>query len=337
VRNSLDHGLEKPDVRAAAGKSRTGTICLQAQQEGDQIVISVADDGAGIDPERIARKAVEKGLVTAERARTLNTREIFDFIFLPGFSTAEQISDISGRGVGMDVVRSNLKKMNGVIDVDSKVGKGTTVCLRLPLTLAILPVLLVEVAHEIFALPLRSVIETARVREEEVHLVEGSEVLRLREDTLPLIRLSRMFESKSNGNCPGDKVVVLGIGEKRIAVLVDHLVGQESTVIKPLGSYLHNCSNLAGAPDKELRDGFNFRNSTPFRRSASRTSRRASGPHPGLDLSGRWHLSARQQIPHAGRPLRKADAGAGGQFLQGLLRVLDGQAHSPGGTGGAAE
>ena len=182
VRNSLDHGLELPEVRMAAGKPSQGVIRLEARQEGDQIVISVADDGAGIDPERIARKAVEKGLVTAERIRALSKKEILDFIFLPGFSTAEKVNDLSGRGVGMDVVRSNLKRLNGTIVVDSQRGNGTTVLLRLPLTLAILPVLLVQVTDEIYALPLRSVLETVRLHPDEVHNLEGGEVLRLRDD-----------------------------------------------------------------------------------------------------------------------------------------------------------
>lgn len=248
VRNSLDHGLEMPDIRAAAGKPRQGTIRLEAAQEGDQIVISISDDGAGIDADRVLRKAIEKGLVTSERARLLTHREILDFIFLPGFSTAEKVNDLSGRGVGMDVVRSNLKRMNGTIELDSQAGRGTTVLLRLPLTLAILPVLLVQIANEIYALPLRSVLETAQVFPREVHLVEGNEVLRLRGQTLPLLRLGRMFATKPrDGDPAAQKVVVLAIGDKRVAVLVDHLVGQESTVIKPLGSYLHNCTSVAGA------------------------------------------------------------------------------------------
>ncbi len=245
VRNSLDHGVEKPEVREAAGKSRVGTIRLEAQQEGDQIVIAIADDGAGIDPDLVARKAVERGLITAERARTLSTREILDFIFLPGFSTAEKVNDLSGRGVGMDVVRTNLRKMNGTVDLESQMGSGTTIRLRLPLTLAILPVLLVEVAKEVYGLPLRSVVETAHIQQKEVHRVEGIEVLRLRGQTLPLLRLGKMFDSAKNGQ--SDKAVILGIGDKRVALLVDHLVGQESTVIKPLGSYLHGCPSLAGA------------------------------------------------------------------------------------------
>lgn len=247
VRNSLDHGLEMPEARIAAGKQRAGTIRLEARQEGDQIVIIIADDGAGMDPERIARKAIEKGLVTSERVRCMSEKEIFEFIFLPGFSTAEQVNDLSGRGVGMDVVRCNLKKLNGTVDISSQFGAGTTIQLRLPLTLAILPLLLVEVADEVYGLPLRSVIETARIRREEVHWVEGSEVLRLRGQTLPLLRLRQMFDTPATGSQTGDKVVVLGIGERKIAVLVDHLLGQESTVIKPLGAFLHRSANLAGA------------------------------------------------------------------------------------------
>ncbi len=248
VRNSLDHGLELPDVRESGGKPRKGTIWLEARQEGDQIIISVADDGAGIDPARIAKKAMEKGLVTADRLRTMTTREILDFVFLPGFSTAEKISDLSGRGVGMDVVRSNLTKLNGTIELESKLGGGTTVFLRLPLTLAILPVLLVEVGNEIYALPLRSVVETARIRATELHRFEGSELLHLRGETVPLLRLRQIFKVQYRADEKGsDKVVILGIGERRFALLVDNLIGQESTVIKPLGSYLHHCSGIAGA------------------------------------------------------------------------------------------
>ena len=258
VRNSLDHAIEVPEVREQAGKPRRGTIRLEARQEGDQIVIIIDDDGAGMDPERIGRKALEKRLVTPERLRSLNVREILDFIFLPGFSTAEQTTDLSGRGVGMDVVRTNLKKLNGSVGIESHLGRGTTVKLRLPLTLAILPVLLVQVVEEVYALPLRSVVETAQVDPKHVHCVEGSEVLCLRGQTLPLLRLEQLFPtglalrgSASNqspeANDEGQKVVILGVAERRIALLVDRLLGQESTVIKPLGSYLHGCSSLAGA------------------------------------------------------------------------------------------
>ena len=255
VRNSLDHAIEAPVVREQAGKSRRGAIRLEARQEGDQIVIIICDDGAGMDADRIGRKAVEKGLVTPERLRALSPREILDFIFLPGFSTAEQTTDLSGRGVGMDVVRANLKKLNGSVEIDSRLGKGTTVKLRLPLTLAILPVLLVQVADEIYALPLRSVVETAQIDSKQVHRVEGSEVLCLRGETFPLLRLDHLLPALPAFRPPevgevcerSQKAVILGVAEKRIALLVDRLLGQESTVVKPLGSYLHRCSSLAGA------------------------------------------------------------------------------------------
>lgn len=254
IRNSLDHGIETPETREKAGKPRRGTIRLEARQEGDQIVISISDDGAGINPEHVGRKAVEKGLVTAERLRLLCSKEVLDFIFLPGFSTVEKASDLSGRGVGMDVVRSNLKKLNGSIEIDTQTGLGTTILLRLPLTLAILPVLLVQVSDEVYALPLRSVIETAQGNLRHVHQVEGREVLRLRNETLPLVRLGELFHCRrsiagrlADKKDPAHKIVVLAIAERRVALLVDALLGQESTVVKPLGNYLHGCTSLAGA------------------------------------------------------------------------------------------
>jgi two-component system chemotaxis sensor kinase CheA len=258
VRNALDHGLETPEVRVQCGKPRQGTIIIAARQEGDQIIISMSDDGAGINPERIGRKAVEKGIVTAERLRLLSPREILDFIFLPGFSTIEKTSDLSGRGIGMDVVRFNLEKMNGSVEVDSRPGQGTTILLRFPLTLAILPVILVRVADEIYALPLRSVVETVSVHSQNIHRVGGSEVLFLHGETLPLICLENIFKYKTIGiespNGPSLrpaerdwKAVILGVSEKRVALLVDQLLGQESTVIKPLGEYLYHCPSVAGA------------------------------------------------------------------------------------------
>lgn len=257
IRNSLDHGIEAPDVREHAGKPRQGTIRLEACQEGDRIVISISDDGAGINAERVGRKAVEKGLVTAERLRLLSPREVLDFIFLPGFSTAEKTSDLSGRGVGLDVVRSNLKKLNGSVEIDSRPGVGTTIRLRLPLTLIILPVLLVQVAEEVYALPLHSVVETAQVDLSHVHCVEGCEVLSQRDETLPLVRLGRLFQIDSFAGSSADgsdashedprKAVILGIAGRHVALLVDRLLGQESTVVKPLGNYLTRCPSLAGA------------------------------------------------------------------------------------------
>lgn len=247
IRNSLDHGLESPPARLAAGKKSRGCIRLEARPEGDQIVISVSDDGAGIDSNRILAKAIEKDFITSDRARLLSKKEILEFIFLPGFSTAETVNNLSGRGVGMDVVRSNLKRMNGSIEIDSVPGQGTTVLLHLPLTLAILPVLLVQVAGDVYGLPMRSVIETSQMRPGDVHQVEGREVLQLRGLTFPLLRLAAMFEDSAGTRTCSEKVVILSVGEKRLAIAVDHLIGQESTVIKPLGSYLHNCAGIAGA------------------------------------------------------------------------------------------
>lgn len=249
IRNSLDHGIERPEVRERNGKPRQGRIRLEAHQEGDHIIVSVADDGAGIDPERVVRKAIERGMLTAERAATMSKGEILNIIFLPGFSTAEIVSDVSGRGVGMDVVRTNLKKLHGVIELDSELGKGSCVTLKLPLTLAIMPVLLVRVREEVFALPLRSVMETVRVPEDSVHEVSGNPCLCLRDRVIPLIYLDKVFSLTHEGRSKDGmlRIVVIGIGETRFGVVVDQLLGQEETVIKPLGSYLGSVAGVAGA------------------------------------------------------------------------------------------
>jgi two-component system chemotaxis sensor kinase CheA len=246
VRNALDHGLEPPEERERAGKPRQGTISIQARQEGDHILVSVSDDGAGIDPTRILAKAIERKLVTAERAASLTPREILDLIFLPAFSTAEKTTAVSGRGVGMDVVRTNLKRMNGSVELQSRVGHGTTVLMQLPLTLAVLPVLLVQIADEIYALPLRAIIETTRLSAATVHVVDGREVVRLRDEMLPLVRLRSLCSVDPTAQPAEEKIVVLAVAEQRIALLVDRLIGQESTVIKPLAAYLHDCAGIAG-------------------------------------------------------------------------------------------
>ena len=247
VRNALDHGLEPPEERERAGKPRKGTIAIEARQEGDQILVIVSDDGTGIDPARILGNAIERRLVAEHRACTLSEREILDFIFLPGFSTAAKTTDLSGRGVGMDVVRSNLKRINGSVELHSRVGQGTSVVMHLPLTLAVVPVLLVQAADEVFALPLRAIVETARVANGSLHLVDGSEVVCLRGEMLPLLRLRSFCPVRCEQPAPEEKIVVMAVAEKKIALLVDRLVGQESTVIKPLGSYLQHCSGIAGA------------------------------------------------------------------------------------------
>ena len=245
VRNSLDHGLEPPQARELAGKARRGTIRLEAAHEGDHLLIRVSDDGAGIDRARVLKKAVEKKILSEPQAQRLSPKEIYDLIFLPGFSTVENATDVSGRGVGMDVVRSNLKKINGSIELDSRPGEGTTITLRVPLTLAILPVLLVRVAGEIYALPLRCIEQTAAFVPAEAHLVEDQEVLWMGSEALPLLRLRDLFSSGSSLEGAG-KVVVLEAAERRLALLVDGLVGQESTVVAPLAPYLNHCAGIAG-------------------------------------------------------------------------------------------
>ncbi len=247
VRNSLDHGLELPQVREQANKPRRGTISLQAEHEGDHVLIRISDDGAGINHDRVLRKAVEKGLVSKEQAQRLSPREINELIFLPGFSTVESPTDISGRGVGMDVVHSNLRKINGSIELDSTPGAGTTVTLRVPLTLAILPVLLVRVADEVYALPLRSVEQTCRFDPGDAHLVEDEEVIWRGREAFPLLRLQALFLHQHNQTPAAEqKIVVLEAAERRMALLVDGLLGQESTVVTPLAPYLDHCAGIAG-------------------------------------------------------------------------------------------
>jgi two-component system chemotaxis sensor kinase CheA len=245
LRNSLDHGIEDGARRAASGKPAQGTIRVDARQQGDQIFVTIADDGRGIDPEVIRTKVVEKGMYTAEQAAGLSRREIFDALFLPGFSTAEKVNNLSGRGVGMDVVRTNLHRLNGSVEIESVIGRGTNITLKVPLTMAILPVLLVQVSDEIYAIPLRSVLETVRIEEGFVHRVEGNEVLMLRDSTVPLLRLAEVIGARHEQ--ASERAVILSINDQRIALAVEALIGQESTVIKPLSALLRDSRYVAGA------------------------------------------------------------------------------------------
>jgi two-component system chemotaxis sensor kinase CheA len=248
IRNAMDHGLETPDERIAAGKSRGGTLVLAAVHEGNQIIISIKDDGRGIDTERVGRKAIEKGLITEEQFASMGQREIFDLLFLPGFSTKEKTTDLSGRGVGMDVVKTNIKKLNGLIEIKSTKGLGSEFILRLPLTLAIIQSLLVEVEGEIYSIPLSSVLETIRVDQRQFHLIGGQEVLKLRDIVLPLIRLQRVFNVQPQGEADDFcYVVVVGAAEKRMGLVVTRLVGQQEVAIKSLGNYLANIPGIAGS------------------------------------------------------------------------------------------
>ncbi len=248
IRNAMDHGLESPEERVAAGKSRTGTLVLAAVHEGNQIIISIKDDGRGIDTDRVGRKAIEKGLLTEEQLAALSQREMFDLIFLPGFSTKEKATDLSGRGVGMDVVKTNIKKLNGLIEIKSEKGQGSEFILRLPLTLAIIQSLLVEVEGEVYSIPLSSVLETIRVDQRKFHMIGGQEVLKLRDMVLPLIRLQKVFNVQQRNEVEDFcYVVVVGAADKRMGLVVTRLVGQQEVAIKSLGNYLANIPGIAGS------------------------------------------------------------------------------------------
>ncbi|ABK98506.1 chemotaxis protein CheA [Pelobacter propionicus] len=248
IRNAMDHGLEMPEQRLASGKPRVGNLVLSAVHEGNQIIISIKDDGNGIDTDRVGRKALEKGLVTEEQLAAMSQREMFDLIFLPGFSTKDKANDLSGRGVGMDVVKTNIKKLNGLIEIKSEKGQGSEFILRLPLTLAIIQSLLVEVEGEVYSIPLSSVLETLRVDQRQFHIIGGQEVLKLRDMVLPLVRLERVFGVQRCGE-PDDfcYIVVVGSADKRMGLVVTRLVGQQEVAIKSLGNYLANIPGIAGS------------------------------------------------------------------------------------------
>ena len=248
IRNAMDHGLELPEERVASGKSKTGNLVLAAVHEGNSIIISIKDDGRGINAERVGQKAIEKGLVTPDQLAAMAPREIYDLIFLPGFSTKDAASDLSGRGVGMDVVKTNIKKLNGLIEVKSEQGYGSEFILRLPLTLAIIQSLLVDVEGEIYSIPLASVLETLRVDQREFHVIGGQEVLKLRDMVLPLIRLEQVFRvQRQNDTDNFCYVVVIGAADKRVGLVVSRLVGQQEVAIKSLGNYLSNVPGIAGS------------------------------------------------------------------------------------------
>lgn len=248
IRNSCDHGVEKPDVRKAAGKPETGTVALKAYNEGNHIVIEISDDGKGLDADMLKHKAIEKGLISEREADNMSDKEAFGIIFKPGFSTAAAITNVSGRGVGMDVVKTNIEKLNGIIDIDSRKGEYTTQKLKIPLTLAITQALLVAVQEEYYAIPLSSVIETVRVSQEEIYTVDSKSVLRLRDEVLPIVRLADIFKVDSVLENTGEVyVVIIGLAEQKMGVIVDYLVGQEEVVMKSLGYYLKGTDGIAGA------------------------------------------------------------------------------------------
>ena len=248
IRNSCDHGIEDGETRLLKGKMETGTIELKAYHEGNNIVIEIVDDGKGLDPDMLRSKSLEKGIINEREADTMSDKEAYTLIFKPGFSTAASVTSVSGRGVGMDVVKTNIEKLNGIIDVDSEIDKGTIIKLKIPLTLAIIQALLVGVQEEFYAIPLASVLETVRIPLDEIYTIEGKNVLRLRDEVLSLVRLSDIFGvEKVYENNEHAYVVVIGLAESKLGIIVDTLVGQEEIVIKSMGDYLKGIDGIAGA------------------------------------------------------------------------------------------
>ncbi|MFO0612817.1 MAG: chemotaxis protein CheA [Polyangiaceae bacterium] len=253
VRNAVDHGIEAPDRRAAAGKPRTGKLALRAFHESGQVIIEIADDGAGIDPERIRAKAVEKGIVSPEVASRMNEHELQQLIFLPGFSTAPKVTNVSGRGVGMDVVKTNIERIGGTVDLQSTPGVGSTLRIRIPLTLAIIPAVLVSSRGHHFAVPQASLLELVRLegtRRDAIERIHGAPVYRLRDKMLPLVRLDRVLDMAGADDASGDgaiNIMVLRADDKQFGLVVDRVLDTEEIVVKPLGHDLKSISTFAGA------------------------------------------------------------------------------------------
>jgi two-component system, chemotaxis family, sensor kinase CheA len=262
IRNSVDHGIELPSDREKLGKLRKGTIKLSAFQDGNMIVIAIQDDGKGLQTEKIFKKAKESGLISETEEYT--DKEIYNLIFEPGFSTADAVTNISGRGVGMDVVKKNILKLKGIIELDSKLGEGTKTIIRLPLTLAIIPSLMVKTKDESFAIPLVNVVETMRIEAKNIQKIGGGEFLQLRDSVLPLFKLNevlglhnkteKVWYSQNSTQkqrdirtaSPRIVFVVVGIGEQRFGLIVDSLLGQQEIVIKPLGKLLGKREGVSG-------------------------------------------------------------------------------------------
>ncbi len=249
VRNAVDHGVEMPEIREQKGKPRVGEVVLSAEQEGDHILLTISDDGAGMNPDILRRKAVEKNLLDQDAADRLTDQEAFNLIFAAGLSTKEQISDVSGRGVGMDVVKTKISQLNGTINVWSEEGKGSKIIIKVPLTLAIMPTLMIMLGDQTFALPLVNVNEIFQLDISRANIVDGQEVLVIREKTLPLFYLKEWLVPGSDvgRDLKNAHVVVVSVGTQKVGFVVDQLIGQEEVVIKPLGDMLHGTPGMAGA------------------------------------------------------------------------------------------
>ncbi|MCC7261313.1 MAG: chemotaxis protein CheA [Candidatus Latescibacteria bacterium] len=248
IRNAVDHGVETPAARQQAGKDPRGIIRLSATHEANHIVLRIQDDGKGMDPAKLKQKAVEKGIISTADAERMDDSEAYSLIFLPGFSTAQTITSVSGRGVGMDVVRTNITRLNGTIDLDSTLGTGTTITIRLPLTLAIISGLQVAAADEIFIVPLTAVIEAVRISQDQVESLQGRQVILSRDKVLPLIDLGQVLQVPVASEGKQEAyVVVAGLAERRVGILVDRLLGQVDVVIKALGDFVGPAHGIAGA------------------------------------------------------------------------------------------
>jgi two-component system chemotaxis sensor kinase CheA len=249
IRNAIDHGIETVPVRKERGKDPVGVLSLTAYQKGNHVLIEVTDDGAGMDPIKLTAKAVQRGLVSTDQAQDLSREDIFNLIFLPGFSTSEVVTDLSGRGVGMDVVKTNISKLGGVIDLRSEIGKGTTFTITLPITLAIISALIIRVAGQTYAIPLANVQEALMLDPRTIRTVEGREVMTLRGGTLPLCRIKELFRLDEYEPPVRQFVVVSQLGNRRLGMVVDLLLGQQDIVIKSLGGSLNAVRGFAGATD----------------------------------------------------------------------------------------
>jgi len=250
VRNAVDHGIELPDVREQNGKPREGVVRLSANQEGDHILLTIEDDGAGMDPELLRRKVVEKGLMDTEAAARLDDKECFNLIFMAGFSTKDQISDISGRGVGMDVVKTRISQLNGSLDIDSELGKGSTLTIKVPLTLAILPTLMIALGRYTFALSLANVNEIFELETRKTNVVDGQLMVMVRDKAVPVYYLANWLlkpgEERASGDGKG-QVIIVSVGSRLVGLVTDSVIGQEEVVIKPLGAMLQNLQEFAGS------------------------------------------------------------------------------------------
>lgn len=248
LRNAVDHGIESPEEREAKGKSRTGELKLQASHEENHIVITITDDGKGIDTESVKQSGIKKGLVTEEQAKRMTDKEAINLIFTSGLSTVAQVTDVSGRGVGMDVVRTNIEKINGAIEIDSVIGQGTVFKIKLPLTLAIIRALLVSIDRSVYAIPLSTVTETIRMQKDHIEYVNNQEVIVVRGKVLPLVRLKKVFGNYTD-DPDGEKlfVVVVNLAGQQVGFVVDSLVGEQEIVIKSLGKYIGDIQGISGA------------------------------------------------------------------------------------------